>query len=274
MEAVRLLQDAIRFQQALCETPLGKELITKASPVLWYGRPGPNQWLTIGTNPSRGEFLHRDGTPRTGEDQKFYWRNALSFEDYLGNEEALQDTIERASTYFESGRATTSWFGKSGGAKLEALLNGMGRSFYDEPASVVHVDFFKFATYEQMGKIKNGRDWLEHPTSIELLERTIGYIKPSRIIVLGRDNCRTFLGFSTRGQLATHPAITYEIGRHESGIPMIGLHMKPSEVFVGLGNGYDSNGLHYGSYAKREHLLEIGQAVEAIMDEWWADERA
>lgn len=273
MEAVRLLQDAIRFQQALCDTTFGKELIPEASPVLWYGRPGPNQWLTIGTNPSRGEFLHRDGTPRTGQHQKFYWRNILSFDDYLGNEEALQQTLERASVYFESGRATTNWFGKPDGAKLEALLNGMGRSFYDHPAAVIHVDFFKFATYEQMGKMRTGRHWMEHPTSIELLERTIAYIKPIRIIVLGRDNCRALNGFSTIGRLSAYPAVTYEIGRHDSGIPMIGLHMKPSEVFVGLGNGRDSNGLHYGSYAKREHLLKIGEAIDTIMDEWLADGR-
>ena len=273
MEAVQLLQDAIRFQAMLCETSFGKELIPEASPVLWYGRPRANQWLTIGTNPSRGEFLHRDGTPRMGQTQKFYWRNALSFEDYLGNEEALQETIERASSYFESGRATTSWFGKPGGAKLEALLNGMGRTFYDNLASVIHVDFFKLATYEQMGKMKAGRGWMEHPTSIELLERTITYIQPTRLIVLGRENCRAFTGFSTTGRLSAYPAITYEIGRHESGIPMIGLHMKPSEVFVGLGNGRDSNGLHYGSYAKREHLLRIGQALETIMDEWLVDGR-
>lgn len=182
MEAVRLLQDAIRLQQALCDTTFGKELIQEASPVLWYGRPSPNQWLTIGTNPSRGEFLHRDGTPRMGQTQKFYWRETLSFEDYLGNEEALQQTLERASDYFESGRATTSWFGKPGGAKLEALLNGMRQSFYDHPAAVIHVDFFKFATYEQMGKMR-GRDWMEHPTSIELLGRAIAYIDPSRILV-------------------------------------------------------------------------------------------
>jgi 23S rRNA pseudouridine2604 synthase len=213
----------------LCETSFGQELISEASPVLWYGRPRPNQWLTIGTNPSRGEFLHRDGTPRTGQAQKFYWRDALSFEDYLRNEEALQETIERASAYFESGRATTSWFGKPGGAKLEALLNGMGRSFYDASTSVIHVDFFKYATYEQMGKMKTGRYWMEHPTSIELLERTITTIDPTRLIVLGRENCRSFTGFSTTGRLAAYPAITYEIGRHESGIPMIGLHMKPNK---------------------------------------------
>ncbi len=69
----------------------------EASPVLWYGRPVPNQWLTIGTNPSRGECLHRDGILRTGQTQKFYWRETLSFEDYLGNEEALQQTLERVS---------------------------------------------------------------------------------------------------------------------------------------------------------------------------------
>lgn len=55
---------------------------------------------------------------------------------------------------------------------------------------------------------------------------------------------------------------------------MIGLHMKPSEVFVGLYNGCDSNGLHFGSYVKREHLLKIGQAIDTIMDDWLAAGRA
>lgn len=85
---------------------------------------------------------------------------------------------------------------------------------------------------------------------------------------------RAFGGFSTIGRLSAYPAVTYEIGRHESDIPMIGLHMKPSEVFVGLCNGCDSNGLHFGSCAKREHLLKIEQAIDTIMDDWLAAGRA
>ena len=110
---------------------------------------------------------------------------------------------------------------------------------------------------------------MKHPTSIELLERTITTINPIRLIVLGRDNCRAFGGFSTIGRLSAYPAVSYEIGRHESGIPMIGLHMKPSEVFVRLGNGRDSNGLHYGSYAKREHLLKSEKRLTRLWTSGW-----
>ncbi|MFY9857245.1 MAG: hypothetical protein WAK79_04210, partial [Exiguobacterium chiriqhucha] len=67
-----LLQDAIRFQQALMTSSFQAELIDGASPVLWYGRPTEQQWLTVGTNPSRGEFYEQDGTVRSGESQKFY----------------------------------------------------------------------------------------------------------------------------------------------------------------------------------------------------------
>ncbi|WP_214756459.1 hypothetical protein [Exiguobacterium sp. s157] len=260
-QACVLLQDAIRFQQALMTSSFQAELIDGASPILWYGRPTEQQWLTVGTNPSRGEFYEQDGTVRSGESQKFYWRDE-SLDTYLQDESALEATLDYAATYFEGGRATTSWFGKPGGAKLEALLEGMGRSFYD--GSALHIDFFKYATSRQMGQLQTGRQWMEHPTSLDLLERTIRYVTPSRLIVLGRDNCAAFTGFTHSERLDAYPSARFELGYHMTlGIPIIGLHFKPSEVFVGLGNGRDAFGLHHGSYAKREHLMQIGAAIEA-----------
>lgn len=260
-QARLLLQDAIRFQQALMTSSFQAELIEGASPVLWYGRPTERQWLTVGTNPSRGEFFERDGTVRRGESQKFYWRDE-SLDVYLQDDNALDATLHYAAAYFEAGRATTSWFGKPGGAKLEALLEGMGRSLYD--GSALHVDFFKYATSRQMGQLRTGRQWMEHPTSLDLLERTIRYVNPSRLIVLGRDNCAAFNGFTHSERLDAYPSARFELGYHATlHVPMVGLHVKPSEVFVGLGNGRDAFGLHHGSYAKREHLMQIGSAIEA-----------
>jgi len=64
--------------------------------------------------------------------------------------------------------------------------------------------------------------------------------------------------------IEAYPSAQFELGYHATlHIPMIGLHVKPSEVFVGLGNGRDAFGLHHGSYAKREHLMQIGAAIEA-----------
>ncbi|WP_214792859.1 MULTISPECIES: hypothetical protein [unclassified Exiguobacterium] len=256
-----LLQDAIRFQQALMTSSFQEELIDGASPVLWYGRPTEGQFLTVGTNPSRGEFFERDGAVRRGASQKFYWRDQ-PLEAYLQDDNALEATLDYAAAYFEAGRATTSWFGKPGGAKLEALLEGMGRSFYD--GSALHVDFFKYATSRQMGQLRTGRQWMEHPASLDLLERTIRYVAPSRLIVLGSDNCAAFDGFTQCEQIEAYPGVRFELGYYtQHFIPMVGLHVKPSEVFVGLGNGRDAFGLHHGSYAKREHLIRIGQAIEA-----------
>lgn len=255
-----LLQDAIRFQQALMASSFQAELIDGASPVLWYGRPTQQQWLTVGTNPSRGEFYERDGAVRSGATQKFYWCDQ-TLDAYVEDERALDATLAYAGAYFEAGRATTSWFGKPGGAKLEALLEGMGRSFYD--GSALHVDFFKYATWRQMGQLRTGRQWMEHPTSLDLLERTIRHVAPSRLIIIGRDNCEAFDGFTHREIIEAYPSARFELGHHMTlGIPMIGLHFKPSEVFVGLGNGQDVFGLHHGSYAKREHLIRIGEAIE------------
>lgn len=255
-----LLQDAIRFQQALMTSSFLEELIDGASPILWYGRPTEQQWLTVGTNPSRGEFFERDGIVRRGDSQKFYWRDQ-PLDTYIDDERALEATFDYAAAYFEAGRATTSWFGKPGGAKLEALLEGMGRSFYD--GSAVHTDFFKYATWRQMGQVRAGRQWMEHPMSLDLLERTIRFVAPSRLLVLGRDNCEAFEGFTHRAQVEAYPSAQFELGYHATlHVPMVGLHFKPSEVFVGLGNGRDASGLHHGSYAKREHLLRIAAAIE------------
>ena len=115
-----------------------------------------------------------------------------------------------------------------------------------------------------MGQLRTGRQWMEHPTSLDLLERTIRYVTPSRLIVLGRDNCAAFNGFTHNERLDAYPSARFELGYHATlHVPMVGLHFKPSEVFVGLGNGRDAFGLHHGSYAKREHLIRIGAAIEA-----------
>jgi len=59
-----------------------------------------------------------------------------------------------------------------------------------------------------------------------------------------------------------YPDAIFQVGvSSRFQVPVIGLHFKPSEQFIGLGNRKDENGVSHGTYGSAEHLRQIGMIV-------------
>lgn len=269
--AKALLKRAIRFQAELSQTPIAHEVIERATPIIWFGDITPNNWVTIATNPSSKEFLDKDGSLLLGEKSRFYVREkGVTLEEYEENDKLLESTIEMYNSYFDRDTAYRSWFGKQNGAKLEGLLNGMGGSLYstENRKRVVHTDFFPIPTRNQMSRINSKDSLLESQFAKDFIRDTLDFLSPSLIIVLGKEHCSRLalekeFSFEKAKLVKEFPDAKYQIGfYHQLGIPVVGLHFKPSEQFIGLGgNRVDKNKIGHGDYAKKISLNKMGNEI-------------
>ncbi|MBA2174899.1 hypothetical protein H0266_08340 [Halobacillus locisalis] len=268
-DAIPLLKRAVQYQIELSHTPFREEFIDGAVPMLWQGERQAGNIVTIGTNPTAKEFLTTDLTiAKDGQSQPFTDAGEHALEHYLKNDHKLKQTIDYYDTYFKRDTTYRQWFGKPNGAKLEGFLNGMGASFYptNSYTSAVHVDYFPLATRRQMGKIKGKDTLLDATETRDLLTRTLDFLQPDLVVVLGLEHCGRFRDLSgcKVESVEGYPSARYQIGCYQRlGVPLIGLHFKPSEVFLGLGGGADENGRNHGTYAGEEALRFMGESIAA-----------
>ena len=146
----------------------------------------------------------------------------------------------------------------------------MGGSFYKSAnyKRVVHTDFYPIATRSQMSKIPLKDHLLDSEFAIDFLRDTLNFLKPSLIIVLGKEHCSKFecieegFKFGDLISIEGFPKACYQIGFNQRlNVPVMGLHFKPSEQFIGLGGGKDINGRSHGDYALSSTLNMFGKEV-------------
>lgn len=146
----------------------------------------------------------------------------------------------------------------------------MGGSLYAtrQHKQVVHTDIFPIATKSQMGKIASRKELLDSKFAKEFLKDTIDFLKPSLIIILGKEHCKRFelleekIYFDSTKSINLFPDAKYQLGFHTRlNVPVVGLHFKPSEQFIGLGGGYDENRISHGQYATKDVLNNIGKEI-------------
>ncbi|MCG1027610.1 hypothetical protein J5S49_04850 [Virgibacillus halodenitrificans] len=274
--ALSLLKKASDYQFELNKTSFKRELIDRATPVVWFGENVPGNIVTIGTNPSSREFLGNDNKLLTGSKSRLYVREeCVSLEEYKKDEKQLKKTIEYFRTYFYRSTVYRNWFGKKNGAKLEGFLNGMGGSLYksNNYTPVVHTDFFPIPTKSQMGKIREKEQLLNSEFAKHFLVETLNFLAPSLIIVLGREHCKRFEAINSKEKIGEvksvvdFPSAKYQLSTYSYlNVPVVGLHFKPSEQFIGLGGKSDINGRSYGEYGKKSSLRFIGKEIKINLE--------
>jgi len=270
-EAKQLLKRAVTHQEYLSQSSYSEEVIERSTPVLWFGESVTKNWVTIATNPSTREFLDNDNNLLLSNKARFYVRDkGVSLQEYRNNESALEKTVEMYNTYFHRETVYRKWFGKEHGANLEGLLNGMGRSLYSSNGKkgVIHTDFFPIATKNQMSKIKSNHFLLDSKFAMDFLNETLNLLDPSLLIVLGRDHCIRIqnvddsIRFGEIKSIKEYPLAQYQIGFSSTrNIPIVGVHFKPSEQMLGLGNKIDSNGNKSSEYVRRTTVNQIGTEI-------------
>ncbi len=150
-----LLHQAISKQQELHNDPRWNvELLPFAPPVLWFGDLKSNlpKTVTIGANPSRKEFLkNAEANPNNyqnyfvGKLPRFHVFENPIYELNIIGDEILNEIINSYNNYFANSPYRT-WFGKPNGGKVEALMNGLNGSFFNDNMTNrgIHIDLFPF----------------------------------------------------------------------------------------------------------------------------------
>lgn len=265
ISAIELLRQAVREQIKLEEEPtLQGEIVECSVPILWFGEPKTDSWVTIGTNPSDREFSNQKGHILRGKNARMYCRpEGISLTEYLKDDSGLNETLLSYNKYFENN--PYGWFGKFGGGKLESVLNGLGGSFYKARNfhHVVHTDFLPYATKTDYSKLVKRNPELESRLMRSsfaqiFLDQTILLLQPSLIILAGKQNIERYRQFDLTYKsfpietAPEYPAAKFEIGMSKKyNSKVLGMYIKPSEIMVGLGP-------KYGTYQSKNILFKIG----------------
>jgi len=109
-------------------------------PVLFFGDAFVARIATIGINPSRQEYLSRNGDELEGPRRRFETLRSLGALSRSSLDDRQANTaIERMRCYFNPDSPVYGWFGG-----LSRVAEGMGVSFRDR--SAVHLDLIQEAT--------------------------------------------------------------------------------------------------------------------------------
>ena len=119
--------------------PTDSCVVPGSTPVVAFGNARTATVATLGLNPSRAEFLDRDGRELVGDVRRLATHRSLGLPD-LSNapQSAIVQVIQDCDTYFQR-RPYRPWF-----TPLEKLLQHCNASYYDGTAC--HLDLIQWAT--------------------------------------------------------------------------------------------------------------------------------
>jgi hypothetical protein len=138
-------------------------IVPGSTPVVAFGDVRNATVATLGWNPSKLEFLDRDGNELTGQHRRLETLSSLNQADLsLAPIEAVNAVFNGCNHYFQQ-RPYRRWFDR-----LEKILSPLGKSYYNVTAC--HLDFVQWATDPVW------RD-LERPVKEHLLEADLAFLR-------------------------------------------------------------------------------------------------
>lgn len=178
----RLINSAIRKQQLLKSNVAWKSILMNVPPILWFGNMNSDKQkiVTIGANPSNREFFSIKG--------KAY--NRFSYNTPYPYDAAELELAYNA--YFQH-NPYRGWFGSPSGGRVEAFLNGLDASYYNDTNftyQAIHIDFFPFATNKKFKDIQElvKTSLFQTGWADQSVRELLNYIKPEKIVVFGQLN--------------------------------------------------------------------------------------
>jgi hypothetical protein len=139
----RYIEERIRRRH-----PRGLCVVPGSTPVLAFGNCLTARVATLGLNPSRLEFLHRNGALREGPDRRLATHSSLGVSDLSrAPYEIIAQVFKDCANYFQA-HPYCQWF-----RPLEEILAACGASY--STGSACHLDLVQWATDPTWGKIKN-----------------------------------------------------------------------------------------------------------------------
>jgi hypothetical protein len=127
--------------------PRNAFVVPGSTPVVSFGNAQKASVATLGINPSRVEFLAKDGSELVGNSRRLATHASLGTSD-LANapRSVIAQVLADCNGYFDR-NPYRRWFDP-----LDAILNGIGASYYNGMAC--HLDLVQWATDPTWGKIQ------------------------------------------------------------------------------------------------------------------------
>jgi len=114
-------------------------VVSHSTPVLSFGDPTRARVATLGLNPSRVEFLDKEGTLLSGAKRRLATMKSLKLRRLKdASDEQVAEIVHDCSTYFQR-NPYSRWFDQ-----LSPMLSAVGASFYDGTAC--HLDLVQWST--------------------------------------------------------------------------------------------------------------------------------
>ena len=121
-------------------------VVPGSTPVVAFGKARTATVATLGLNPSRVEFLDRDGRELVGDARRLSTHWSLGLSDLSNaSPSAIAQIIQDCDTYFQR-NPYWQWF-----SQLEQVVQACGASYCD--GSACHLDLVQWATDPTWGKL-------------------------------------------------------------------------------------------------------------------------
>lgn len=145
--------------------PLGLRVVSQSIPVMFFGNIETATYATFGINPSKMEFLDKNGNLLSANEKRFVDRSVLGVSDQeiLTIEYSKRVYKSLVEYYDKNNNPYKKWFNV-----LDTVFRDLKKSYYN--GSLVHLDIFPWATnptwnslskHEKTKMIENGKKCLE-----------------------------------------------------------------------------------------------------------------
>lgn len=193
----------------------GEFVVPQSTPVIAFGNAQTARIATLGLNPSRAEFVDRNGNLLSGENRRLSTNISLglaSIEDV--SDPDIQTIVDDCNTYFHR-NPYRRWFDQ-----LDTILQLCGASYYDNTAC--HLDLVQWATDPVWSGLESDVKKQLLKTDVSFLHQQILDSQLDCILINGRGVLNLFLQ-------------SFDIRLQESE-PIRGFHIHDIRLFNGWFN--------------------------------------
>jgi hypothetical protein len=131
--------------------------------VVSFGNAAAAGIATVGLNPSRQEFLDRNGRELTGSSRRFETMKSLGVSELVTAPDSTLIRVVQACNDYFAANPYRQWFDQ-----LEPILQSVGTSYYD--SSACHLDLVQWATNPVWSRIP------DQTVRERLLEQDVGFL--------------------------------------------------------------------------------------------------
>jgi hypothetical protein len=216
--------------------PGGVPVVPGSTPVVAFGDVRKATVATLGWNPSRREFLDRNGKELTGAGQRrLETRSSLGLKERdlsSASPEAVRRVFEGCNGYFQ--RCPYQWFNR-----LEKVLSLLGESYYTGTAC--HLDLVQWATDPTWGKLQRAHNKSLIDADLSFLGQQLAQEQIELLLLNGSGIVKEYSQrfdclLKPRG-ISGNPDWKLSVGRTLQGIKVIGWNKNLQSSF-GVSNEY------------------------------------